>query len=107
MSSTPSAVEDPHVSLARVTDLVAQLIEHNRNLTAECDALYVHLEELTTQLATAQAANDTLKQEAEAHAAQLTAEADPDHRRLARMRAELDAYLREIDARLAARPTHG
>ena len=106
MSLSPPS-SDAAASLTRVTDLVARLISRNRDLTAECDDMYAHIESLTHQLAAREAAYHTLTQEAQAHAAQLAAGADVDHRRLARMRAELQAFLSEIDARLATRPQHG
>ncbi len=85
--------------------LAGELIQRNRDLTAECDSLYDHIERLNHQLTARAADSHTLSQQAPPASQQdlLRDEAQRDQLRLERLRAELDAYLSEIDARLAGR----
>ncbi len=91
-------------SLDRVVALVGALIQRNQDLVAECDSLYDHIERLNHQL-TAHAADLHTPTPLASPAQQqlLRDEAQRDQLRLERLRAELDAYLSEIDARLAGR----
>ena len=102
--STPPA--DAPALIERLSALVAQLIERNRNLVAECDSLYEHIETITHQLSAREADILSLKQNDTAPDQLLREEAERDQRRLERLRVELDAYLAEIDARRTGRETH-
>ena len=104
MSASPGT--DTHETLQRITALVGRLIQQNRDLTAECDDLYDHIEVLNSKLSAREADFHTLKQEAQALPTRAQAEEDLDQQRLERVRAELESFLSEIDARHAARTTH-
>ena len=97
---------DVQADLARVSDLVARLIQRNHDLTAECDSLYEHIEALNHQLAAHTADLNTSSREAPPTQQLMRDEAQRDQIRIERLRAELDAYLSEIDARLASRNQH-
>ncbi len=98
---------DTPPSLETVAALVGDLIQRNRDLTAECDSLYEHIEHLTHQLPAHAADPHTLQRQAPPAQADLHRdEAQRDQLRLERLRAELDAYLSEIDARLAGRNSY-
>ena len=105
--STPSpAAGDAPALIEHLSTLVARLIERNRHLVAECDSLYEHIETITHQLSAREADILSLKQNHTASDQLLREESERDQRRLERLRAELDAYLAEIDARRIGRETH-
>ena len=100
MSPAPT---DTAPALEEFAALVRALTERNRNLVAECDSLYEHIEAITQRLSAREADILSLKQNPTAPDALLREEAERDQRRLARLRTELDAYLAEIDARAESR----
>lgn len=102
---TPNSA-DPHILLERITLMVTRLIDFNSELLAENTELYDHIESLKTRLDAPRGDNSTLTQQANAAQQELQAEADRDHQRLERLRAELDAYLSEIDQRISARQSY-
>lgn len=99
----PAPATDPASALESLAALVGELIERNRTLVAECDSLYEHIEVITQRLSTREADILSLKQNTTAPEALLHEERERDQRRLTRLRAELDAYLSEIDARTQGR----
>ncbi len=90
----------------RIEALAAKVIARNHELKAEVADLHDHIEGLTTKLTAAQTAHHTLTQQSELEKQQLADSAERDTQRLERIRAELDAYLSEIDRRLEAPPTN-